>query len=62
MLLPLDTETIIMKGIGRGSMRVVDYEPLSLPVMVLQGTGDATVDCKCNMKFIKMKFPKANII
>ena len=43
------------------NQRIIDYEPSTLPVMVIQGTEDTTVDWEYNMEFIKEKFLKAEI-
>jgi alpha-beta hydrolase superfamily lysophospholipase len=42
--------------------RIVETAPSTLPVMVIQGTADTTVDWKYNMEFIKEKFPRADIL
>jgi len=42
--------------------RIVENDPSTLPVMVIQGTADTTVDWKYNMEFIKEKFPRADIL
>ena len=41
--------------------RVVGYEPSSVPIKVLQGNKDTTVDWKFNLEFIKEKFPNGDI-
>jgi len=42
--------------------KIVENDPSTLPVMVIQGTADTTVDWKYNMEFIKEKFPRADIL
>jgi len=42
--------------------RIVENIPSTLPVMVIQGTADNTVDWKYNMEFVKEKFPKAEVL
>ncbi len=42
--------------------RVVGYEPSTLPIKVIQGTADTTVDWKYNVAFIKRKFPNMHMI
>ena len=32
-----------------------------MPIKILLGTGDTTVDWKFNLRFIKVKFPNADI-
>jgi alpha-beta hydrolase superfamily lysophospholipase len=42
--------------------RIKASGPSTLPVMVIQGTADNTVDWKYNLEFIKEKFPRADIL
>jgi alpha-beta hydrolase superfamily lysophospholipase len=42
--------------------KIVENDPSTSPVMVIQGTADTTVDWKYNMEFIKEKFPRADIL
>jgi len=41
--------------------RAVGYEPSRLPVKIIQGTADSTVDWKYNMDFVKKKFTNTDI-
>jgi alpha-beta hydrolase superfamily lysophospholipase len=42
--------------------RVRQYEPVSIPVTVIQGTKDNVVDWRYNIPFIKKKIQMAEII
>jgi alpha-beta hydrolase superfamily lysophospholipase len=42
--------------------RIVEYDPSTEPIMIVQGTADTTVDWKYNLDFIKEKFPRADIV
>jgi alpha-beta hydrolase superfamily lysophospholipase len=42
--------------------RIAEKSPSTLPLLVIQGTADTTVDWKYNMEFIKEKFPRAEIL
>ena len=61
---PLQPTQVSMKWFSaliEWDKRIVSYEPSSMPIKVLQGTEDTTVDWKFNLKFIKEKFPNADI-
>lgn len=61
---PLQPTRVSMKwfsALVEWDKRVVGYEPSLVPIKVLQGTGDTTVDWKFNLEFIKEKFPNADI-
>ena len=49
-------------GLVEWNKRILDTNPSTLPVLVIQGTVDTTVDWKYNMEFIREKFPQAEIL
>ncbi len=62
---PLQARRVPMKwfdALVQWNKRVADCEPSTLPIKVIQGTKDTTVDWKYNMKLIKQKFPNADIV
>ncbi|MCK4485666.1 MAG: alpha/beta hydrolase [Desulfobacterales bacterium] len=61
---PLQARHMPMKWFGalvEWNKRVAGYESSRLPVKIIQGTADTTVDWKYNMKFIKKKFVNTDI-
>lgn len=61
---PLQTKQVPMrwlKALRAWNERILKYEASDRQVRIIQGTKDTTVDWKHNMKFMKSKFPNADI-
>lgn len=62
---PLQTKRVPTKWITAlrtWNKRVVDSRPTDKAIRVIQGTGDTTVARRYNMRFLRKKFPNAEVI
>ena len=61
---PLQARHMPIKWFGalvKWNNRVAGYKPSGIPIKIIQGTADTTVDWKYNLKFIKKKFNNTDI-